>query len=35
MSKEITMEKFIDNLLNSPKNEHCPIRKTLEMLSGK
>lgn len=35
MSKEIEMDKFIDILLNRPNSEHCPIRKTLEMLSGK
>lgn len=33
MSRE--MDKFIDILLNHPNSEHCPIRKTLEMLSGK
>ena len=29
------MDKFIDIVLDHPKSEHCPIRKTLEMLSGK
>ena len=35
MSRETEMNKFIDILLKSPNSEHCPIRNTLEMLSGK
>lgn len=35
MSRETEMNKFIDILLKRPNSEHCPIRNTLEMLSGK
>lgn len=35
MNRELEMDKFINLLLNRPNSEHCPIRKTLEMLSGK
>lgn len=37
MKKEMTIDTFVDTLLNpqTPSNTHCPIRKTLEMLSGK
>ena len=35
MSKKENQEEFLKNLLNKPSNPRCPIRKTLEMLSGK
>lgn len=37
MKEEMTIEAFIDTLLNpsAPAGTHCPIRKTLELLSGK
>ena len=35
MSKKENQEEFLKDLLNKPSNPRCPIRKTLEMLSGK
>ena len=35
MNRELELDNFIEFLLNRPNSEHCPIRKTLEMLSGK
>lgn len=35
MDKDMTMEEYLNILLTSNKNEHCPVRKTLELLSGK
>lgn len=37
MAKELTIDSFVETLLTpaDSSNTHCPIRKTLDMLSGK
>lgn len=35
MSKNDSQEEFVKSVINSSPNTNCPIRKTLEMLSGK
>lgn len=35
MNEDMTMEEYLNQLLTSDTNEHCPVRKTLELLSGK
>lgn len=35
MKKDMTPEEYLDRLLNGPVSERCPMRRTLELLSGK
>lgn len=35
MKKELTPEEYLNRLLTQPVSENCPVRRTLEMLSGK
>ncbi|MGN1182973.1 MAG: winged helix-turn-helix transcriptional regulator [Faecalibacillus sp.] len=35
MDKNMTIDQYLNYLLTTDTNEHCPVRKTLELLSGK
>lgn len=35
MKKELTAEEYLSRVLSSEINDNCPMRKTLELLSGK
>lgn len=35
MNKDMTIDEYLHYLLTSETNQHCPVRKTLELLSGK
>lgn len=35
MKKELTAEAYLQKVLNGNVSEHCPMRRTLELLSGK
>lgn len=35
MKKELTAEEYLKRVLTQEVSEHCPMRRTLEMLSGK
>lgn len=35
MKKEMTAEDYLQRIMTEPVNENCPVRKTLELLSGK
>ena len=34
MNEDMTMEEYLNQLLTSDTNEHCPVRKTLELLKS-
>lgn len=35
MQKDITPEKYLERILTEPVSDNCPMRRTLELLSGK
>lgn len=35
MKKELTPEEYLERILTTKPSERCPVRRTLEMLSGK
>lgn len=35
MKKELTPEEYLDRILTTPVQDNCPMRRTLELLSGK
>lgn len=35
MTDEVTPEEYLRRVLSQPYNEHCPMHRALEMLSGK
>lgn len=35
MKKELTAEEYLKKVLSSAPNENCPMRRTLELISGK
>lgn len=35
MKKELTPKEFLENAMKNEANDNCPMRKTLELLSGK
>lgn len=35
MKKEMTAEDYLQRIMTEPVSEDCPVRKTLELLSGK
>lgn len=35
MKKEITAEDYLQRIMTEPVREDCPVRRTLELLSGK
>lgn len=35
MKNEMTPEEYLNRVLNAPVSEKCPMRRTLELLSGK
>lgn len=35
MRKNLTPEEYLDRVLTTPVNDNCPMRRTLELLSGK
>ena len=35
MKKEMTAEEYLQRIMTEPVSDNCPMRKTLELLSGK
>lgn len=35
MKKELTPEEYLERVLTTPVQDNCPMRRTLELLSGK
>lgn len=35
MEEELTPERYLDRVIHAPVSERCPMRRTLELLSGK
>lgn len=35
MKKDLTPEEYLNRVMTTPVNDGCPMRKTLELLSGK